>query len=85
MDNENQEPSSGGILKPRHWKERYRWLGILMMAAFAGLGPVPPPPKPAQEISEYSQIADDLDGPQIDPELHFLQNAINKDASGIDA
>jgi hypothetical protein len=85
VDDENKEPSSSAIPEPRRWKERYRWLGILMMAAFAGIGPAPPPPKPPREISEYSQIAEDPDGPKLDPELHFLQKEFNKDESSIDA
>lgn len=79
MDDENKEPSSSATPKPRHWKERYRWLGILMMAAFAGFGPAPPPPKPPQELSEYSQIADDSDEPNLDPEFYFLHEALDKD------
>lgn len=85
MDDENKEPSSSAILEPRRWKERYRWLGILMMAAFVGMGPVPPPPKPPRDISEYSQIAEDPDGPKLDPELHFLQKELNQDESSMDA
>jgi hypothetical protein len=71
VDDENTEPSSDAFPQPRHWKERYRWLGILMMAAFAGLGPAPPP-KPARDPSEYAQIAEDSDGLKLDPEFHFI-------------
>lgn len=78
MDDENKEPSPGATPKPRHWKERYRWLGILMMAAFAGFGPAPPSPKPPQELAEYSQIADDSDEPNLDPEIYFSQEASGK-------
>lgn len=84
MDDDNKEPPSSVRLMPRRWKDRYRWLGLLIMAAFAGLGPAPPPPKPPQDTSEYSQIADDSDEPNLDPELYFLQNAFHKDDSGID-
>jgi hypothetical protein len=55
------------------------------MAAFAGIGPAPPPPKPPRELSEYSQIAEDPDGQKVDPELHFLQKALNQDKSSMDA
>ncbi|WP_313704363.1 hypothetical protein [Massilia sp.] len=78
MDDEKTEPSSSTIPQPRPWKERYRWLGVLLVAAFAGLGPAPPP-KPPREISEYSQIAEDPDGLKLDPELHFLQETLDKE------
>jgi len=82
VDDENKEPPSNAILGPRNWKERYRWLGVLIVAAFAGLGPAPPPPKPARDLSEYSQIAEDPDGLKLDPDFHFL---LDKDESSIDA
>jgi hypothetical protein len=85
LDDENKEPSSSAILEPRPWKERYRWLGVLLMAAFTGIGPAPPPPKPPRDLSEYSQIAEDPDGLKLDPEFLFLQNELNKDESGVDA
>jgi hypothetical protein len=84
VNDENKEPSSTAIPEPRRWIDRYRWLGILMMAAFAGFGPAPPP-KPPRPISEYSQIAEDPDGPKLDPELHFLQNELKKEESSKDA
>ena len=84
MDDENKEPSSKAILASKPWKERYRWLGVLLMAAFAGLGPAPPPPKPPRDLAEYSQIAEDPDGQKLDPELHFLQMELNKDESSMD-
>jgi hypothetical protein len=83
VDDEDKEPSSSASLSPRRWKERYRWLGILLMAAFAGIGPAPPPPKPPREIAEYSQIAEDPDGLKLDPELHFLQKKLNEDESSM--
>jgi len=73
VDDEKAEPSSSTTQEPWHWKERYRWLGVLLMAAFAGLGPAPPP-KPPRDLSEYSQIAEDPDGLRLDPELHFLSH-----------
>jgi len=84
VDDENKEPSSNAILERRPWKERYRWLAVLMMAAFAGMGPAPPP-KPARALSEYSQIAEDPDGLKLDPELHFVQNGLDRDESSMDA
>lgn len=84
MIDENTEPSAGAIDKPRHWKDRYRWLGVLLMAAFAGFGPAPPP-KPPRDLAEYAQIAEDPDGLKLDPEFHFLQSSPDQDASGIDA
>jgi hypothetical protein len=39
------------------------------MAAFAGLGPAPPPPKPPRDLAEYAQIAEDPDGLKLDPEF----------------
>lgn len=83
MDDENKEPSSTAILKPHRWRERYRWLGVLLVAAFAGFAPAPRPPKPPRD--EYSQIAEDSDGPELDPELHFLQKELHKDESSIAA
>jgi hypothetical protein len=71
--------SSQGVLK------RYRWLGILLVAAFAGIGPAPSPPKPPREIADYSQIAEDPDGLKLDPEMHFMQKEFNKDDSSMDA
>jgi hypothetical protein len=85
LDDENKEPSSSAILKPRSFKERYRWLGILLVAAFAGIGPAPSPPKPPREIADYSQIAEDPDGLKLDPEMHFMQKEFNKDDSSMDA
>lgn len=82
MDNENKESSSSAILESRSWKERYHWLGVLIMAAFTGFAPAPPL-KPPREISEYSQIAEDPDGLKWNPELHFLQKEL-KDESSID-
>jgi len=76
VDDETKEPSSNAILAPRPWRERYRWLGVLVMAAFAGMAPAPPPPKPPRDTSEYSQIAEDPDGPKLDPELHFLKKEL---------
>jgi hypothetical protein len=69
VDDENKEPSSSTIFAPPPWKERYRWLGVLLMAAFAGLGPAPPPPKPPRDLAEYAQIAEDPDGLKLDPEF----------------
>jgi hypothetical protein len=46
------------------------------MAAFTGIGPAPPPPKPPRDLSEYSQIAEDPDG---------LRKELNKDESSVDA
>lgn len=83
VGDENKEPSSSAILEPRPWKERYRWLGMLMVAAFAGIAPVPPPPKITRDISEYSQIAEDPDKLKLDPELHFWQKEFNKDESNL--
>jgi hypothetical protein len=83
MDDENKESSSDAMLAPRRWKDRYRWLGVLMIAAFAGVAPVPPP-KPPRDMVEYAQIAEDPDGLKLDPELHFLQNALDKDESSTD-
>jgi hypothetical protein len=68
VDDENKEPSSSTTFAPPPWKERYRWLGVLLMAAFAGLGPAPPPPKPPRDLAEYVQIAEDPDGLKLDPE-----------------
>ena len=85
VNDENKEPSSGAILEPRSWRERYRWLGVLMMAAFAGMAPAPPPPKPPRDASEYSQIAEDPDKLKLDPELHFLQKEFGQDESNIEA
>ncbi|WP_157225407.1 hypothetical protein [Massilia timonae] len=85
MDNENNEPSSRASLEPQGWKDRYRWLGVVIMAAFAGFAPVPPPPKPPQELSEYAQIAEDPDGLKLDPDLYFLQKGPDKEESSIDA
>ena len=76
VDDENKEPSSRPIPEPRPWKERYRWLGVLMVATFAGLGPAPPPPKPPRDLSEYAQIAEDSDEPELDPEFHFLKKEL---------
>jgi len=83
VDDENTELSSTTNLEPRHSKERYRWLGVMLMAAFAGLSPVPPP-KPARSLSEYAQIAEDPDGLKLDPDFHFLQEPRDKDESSID-
>jgi len=71
VDDENTEPSSGTTPQPKNWKERFRWLAILMMAAFAGLGPAPPP-RPARNPSEYAQIAEDPDESKLDSDHHFL-------------
>jgi len=78
VDDDNTETSSNTISEPTHWKERYRWLGVLFLAAFAGLGPAPPP-KPPRALSDYSQIAEDPDGLKLDPELHFLQTKRDND------
>jgi hypothetical protein len=83
LDDENKELSSSAILEPQGWKERYRWLGVLIMAMFAGFAPAPPP-KPPRDLSEYSQIAEDPDGLKLGPELHFLQKKLNQDESSID-
>jgi len=85
VDDENKASSSSAILEPRPWKERYRWLGVLMVAAFASIAPVPPSPKPQRDIAEYSQIAEDPDKLKLDPELHFLQKALDKDEWSMDA
>jgi hypothetical protein len=85
VDDENKEPSSSAIVEPPRWRERYRWLGVLMMAAFAGFAPAPPPPKPPRELSEYSQIAEDPDKLKLDPDFHFLHKAPNEDESSMDA
>jgi len=53
-----------------------------MVAACAGMGPAPPP-KPPRESSEYSQIAEDPDGPELDPELHFAQPGLTSDQSNM--
>lgn len=55
-----------------------------MMAAFAGLGPAPPP-KPPRALSEYSQIAEDPDGLDLDPAFHFPYNEPAQDEPRIDA
>jgi hypothetical protein len=81
VNDDNKEPSSDAIPEPRHWKERYRWLGILMMAAFAGLAPAPPSPKPPREL--YAQIAEDPDGLKLDPELHLQEQAGETETAGI--
>jgi hypothetical protein len=83
LDNENKEPSSNAILAPRSWKERFHWLGVLIMAAFVGFAPAPPI-RPPRDPSEYSQIAEDPDGLKLDPECHFLQNAFHHDELGIE-
>ncbi|WP_288379225.1 hypothetical protein [uncultured Massilia sp.] len=75
VDDDNEEPSSNTIPEPPPWRERYRWLGFLMVAAFAGMAPAPPL-KPPRDPSEYSQIAEDPDGPKLDPELHFVQTGL---------
>jgi hypothetical protein len=85
VDDENKEPSSSASIEPRPWKERYRWLGVMMMAAFAGFAPAPPPPKPPRELSEYAQIAEDPDKLKLDPDLHFLHKALNEDESSMNA
>jgi hypothetical protein len=85
VDDENKEPSSSASVEPRPWRERYRWLGVMMMAAFAGFAPAPPPPKPPRELSEYAQLAEDPDKLKLDPELHFLQKALNEDESSLNA
>lgn len=54
------------------------------MAAFAGLGPAPPPPKPPRDLAEYAQIAEDPDGLKLDPDFHFLEKELDKDESSID-
>lgn len=84
VGDENKEPSSSATPGPRSWRERYRWFGLLMMAAFAGLGPAPPP-KPPRDLSEYSQLAEDPDKSKLDPELHFLQKEFNQDESSVGA
>jgi len=84
VDDDNTEPSSQTNPAPRHWKDRYRWVGVLLMAAFAGLGPAPPP-RPARDLSEYAQVAEDPDGLKLDPDLHFLQEQCDEDASRIAA
>jgi hypothetical protein len=73
VDDENTEPSSNESLEPPSWRERYRWLGVLIVAAFAGFAPAPPPPKPPKEISEYMRPAEDLNGPELDPDFYFVQ------------
>lgn len=81
MGDESKEPSSSDTHEPKRWRERYRWLGVLLVAAFAGIGPAPPPPKPPRDLAEYSQIAEDPDGLQLDPDTHFLQTAPDQDGS----
>lgn len=83
MGDESNESSSSETLAPRSWRERYRWLGVLLVAAFAGIGPAPPPPKPPRDLAEYAQIAEDPDGLKLDPDTHFLQSAPGQDASHI--
>jgi len=82
LDDHNKEPSSNKNPAPSPWKERFRWIAVLMVAACAGMGPAPPP-KPPRESSEYSQIAEDPDGPELDPELHFAQPGLTSDQSNM--
>jgi len=77
VDDKNVETSPNTTLEPRPWRERYRWLGILMVAAFAGMAPAPPP-KPLRDLTEYSQIAEDPEGLKVDPELHFVQKEVSR-------
>jgi hypothetical protein len=82
VNDENNESPPSAIPEPRSWKERYRWLGILMMAAFTGIAPAPPP-KPPRDLSAYSQIAEDPDGLKPDPELYFVERTFHKDESDL--
>jgi len=78
VNDEHNEPASRAIPEPRPWRERYRWLGLLMVAAVAGIAPVPPP-KPLRDVSEYSRLAEDPDGLKADPGLARLVEPEIKD------